>query len=142
MWFLHRDDNIFKCSVQDDGDFSGDNAIVGIYAIINGGTFFFYIPFLLVFAAIWGLCINCGDDPCILCVNFLFGKLLAGVGVILGYASTFTGLIGSAIVEHCGSAQSNAFIVMNVVMLLFNAFAGLQVFAVIVVSMIALCARG
>ena len=58
MKFQSTSDEILGCHVPVGDDESGEEASlpVGIFAIINGLTFFYYIPCLLVFSACWTYC--------------------------------------------------------------------------------------
>lgn len=111
---------------------------VGAFGIVNGLMFFYYIPFLLIFSALWTyfgddhsrkwlteLCFgkqNSSSDP---------GEVAKTIGVgtiaILGILISVADLIAAGVSEKCDSAGARAYIALNVFVTLINVVAAIQV---------------
>ena len=122
------------CPIKTEQD--GPALPAGLFAILNGGTFFYYVPCLLLFAALWKYC---GDGGRVFLVECIWGKgqsadtaeiaekIGVGVAAAVGILNSATNMILAAIAEPCGTPAANAFIALNVLVMLANVVACIQV---------------
>ena len=122
----------FMCEVK-----SGETKLpAGVFSILNGGTFFYYIPCLLIFSWLWKKCddegrqclveICCGKDTSTDAVE-LAEMIGVGAGGIAGLLVSIATLIAAGVSENCGTTQANGFIALNVLVTIFNVIACIQV---------------
>ena len=140
IWFYQSGNSggkdLVGCTVEVDVKDSEESVSLpaGLFAILNGGTYFYYIPCLLIFAAIWQICDEEGKTGLAKCI---FGpeaeaaevaeKIGVGAAAVLGILVSIANLIAAGVSENCGTPAANAFIALNVFVTLFNASACAQV---------------
>ena len=110
----------------------------GLFGILNGVTFFIYIPCVLVFVVLWKWCGNISGGREYL-VELCFGKgqsadtaavaekIGVGAVAVVGLLFSAANLIAAGVAENCGTPQANAFIALNVFVTLANVIACTQV---------------
>ena len=110
----------------------------GLFAILNGGTFFFYIPCVLIFTVLWKWCGKQEGGREYL-VEVCFGKgqsadaaiiaekIGVGAAAAVGLLFSIGNLIAAGVSENCGTTEANAFIALNVLITLANVIACTQV---------------
>ena len=121
------------CPIEVEG---GVKLPAGLFAILNGGTFFYYIPCVMIFAVLWRYC----DDEGRSClVKTCFGdgtsadaaeiaeKIGVGAAAAIGILNSVADLIAAGVSENCGSTPANAFIALNVFVTIANVIACAQV---------------
>ena len=126
--------DVLMCPIRAEED--GPALPPGLFAILNGATFFYYVPCLLLFAALWKYC---GDGGREFLVKLIWGpeqsadtaeiaeKIGVGVAAAVGILNSATNMILAAVAEQCGVPAANAFIALNVLVFLVNAVACIQV---------------
>ena len=121
---LQRDDNIFNCpenNTEESIDYRSSNFIIGVFSILNGLAFFYYIPCFLVFSLCY---VNISDQEA---ANAACGKIGGGVAILLGFLSSLTDVVVTGLQENCRTTEADLFLLFNFVLTLFVAFAALQV---------------
>ena len=125
-----------RVEVDTENSDEGISLPAGLFAILNGLTFFLYIPCALVFATLWKYC---GDGGREFLVKLCFGKdqssdaaeiaekIGVGAGVAVALLFSIANLIVAGIAENCGTTAANAFIALNVLITLANVAACSQV---------------
>lgn len=142
---LSQDTGALGCNlnVEVDGSEGSDSVSLpaGLFGILNGATFFFYVPCVLVFALLWKWCgkIVGGREYLVeLCfgkgqsadVAAVAEKIGVGAVAVVGLLFSAANLIAAGVAENCGTHQANAFIALNVFVTLANVIACTQVSAI------------
>ena len=109
----------------------------GLFALLNGFVFFYYVPFLLGFVVLWRVCSESGRR---FLVELCFGtntstdkaelaeKIGVGGGAAVGMLFSVASLILGGISEKdCTTTLANAFIALHVFVTAANAIACIQV---------------
>ena len=134
---LSRNTSALGCSLNVELT-DGVTLPAGLFGILNGVTFFIYIPCVLVFVVLWKGCgeIEGGRE---FLVELCFGKDQSadaaavaekiGVGAVAAVLLLFSAVmvITAGLAENCGTPQANAFIALNVFVTLANIIACTQV---------------
>ena len=145
VWFYRNADTTtdalgcpLRVEVEVDGSEERTSLPAGLFAILNGGTFFFYIPCALAFAVLWKWCGKQeGGREYLAEVCFGKGqsadaaiiaeKIGVGAAAVVGLLFSVGNLIAAGVSENCGTTEANAFIALNVLITLANAIACTQV---------------
>ena len=127
-----------RVEVEVDGSEETTSLPAGLFAILNGGTFFFYIPCVLIFTVLWKWCGKQEGGREYL-VEVCFGKgqsadaaiiaekIGVGAAAAVGLLFSIGNLIAAGVSENCGTTEANAFIALNVLITLANVIACTQV---------------
>ena len=138
---LYQDASAFGCPSSETDSSDGVTIAslpAGLFGILNGVTFFIYIPCVLGFVVLWKGCgkIEGGREYL---VKLCFGKDQSadtaavaekiGVGAVAVVLLLFSAanVIVAGVAENCGTPQANAFIALNVFVTLANIIACTQV---------------
>ena len=142
VWFYRNGDDTndaLGCPLHVKVDAQGSETTTslpaGLFAILNGLTFFFYVPCVLIFAILWR---NCDDEGRLCLVEICFGKsqnadnaiiaekIGVGAGAAVALLFSIGNLFAAGVAENCGTTGANAFIALNVFITLANVAACAQ----------------
>ena len=123
MWFLKTTNDILGCADESD-DTEQDNFVIGLFSILVGGGFYFYL-FMLGIA---GIILPCED----LKIKIV-GGIIVGAGTALGFIDNAIDAVLTGTHENCGTPEANSLLFFNVLIIILSIYVIIQIGIVLLV---------